>query len=294
MIGKDACISDIYQFYQTYLNTHRHFVPLDQETFKNTLIHGQEVLLSYNQRIDGFLSCHIEGEKAYISILLGEKDIQKELLGHLEKNLRLQDIKSLYFHFLNPVNLPWFVKGDMIHPNNQGVLVDSDLYVLLHELNYHDHTYQQTYVQSLDDFDEMQVQNHERICFYQKEKHHGLHDFVQSLGVKTWTEELISNDCLKNPLPLLVALDQSKVIGFAGPLKVQDNGRGYFAGIAIDSDYRKKGLGYGLFSRLTKELKAMGALYMTFFTGSNNPARHIYTRLGFQVAKTFACMKKTL
>jgi len=32
----------------------------------------------------------------------------------------------------------------------------------------------------------------------------------------------------KPPLPLLVATDNDKVIGFTGPLKVTDDGRGFF------------------------------------------------------------------
>jgi hypothetical protein len=38
----------------------------------------------------------------------------------------------------------------------------------------------------------------------------------------------------------------------------------------------------------------MGASYMTFFTGLDNPARYIYLGAGFQVAQSFADMKKDL
>ena len=43
-----------------------------------------------------------------------------------------------------------------------------------------------------------------------------------------------------------------------------------------------------------KHLKEMGASYMTFFTGLDNPARYIYLGAGFQVAQSFADMKKEL
>ena len=47
----------------------------------------------------------------------------------------------------------------------------------------------------------------------------------------------------KRKKTLLVALDGNKVIGFTGPIHRQDNGRGYFAGIGIHSDYRGRVLG---------------------------------------------------
>ena len=41
-------------------------------------------------------------------------------------------------------------------------------------------------------------------------------------------------------------------------------------------------------------LKAMGASFMTLFTGENNPARNIYEAAGFTVVRTWADMRKTL
>ncbi len=84
------------------------------------------------------------------------------------------------------------------------------------------------------------------------------------------------------------------VCGFAGPLRREENGRGYFAGIGIHSDYRSRGLGSCLFAALCRGLKSVGADYMTLFTGTDGTASRIYEKAGFTPAARFSAMEKTL
>ena len=86
----------------------------------------------------------------------------------------------------------------------------------------------------------------------------------------------------------------NEVVGFTGPLRKENNGRGYFAGIGVLSSHQGKKLGKTLFYRLCEELKLLGSDYMTLFTGRNNNAKYIYKQAGFEVVKSFMILKKFL
>nr|WIF88234.1 GNAT family N-acetyltransferase [Acholeplasma laidlawii] len=97
---------------------------------------------------------------------------------------------------------------------------------------------------------------------------------------------------MKENNTLLVPTFNHKVIGFTGPLIVEPNKRGYFAGIGTHSEFRGFGLGKALFAKLVMGLKNLGAYYMTLFTGENNPARRMYEKEGFKIVRTFIDMRK--
>jgi len=129
--------------------------------------------------------------------------------------------------------------------------------------------------------------------YYDASKHYGLEEFCEHLGNPVWKEELLANDALgKDGLPLVAAIYEHRIVGFTGPLRVQDSGRGYFAGIGVHSDCRGLGLGNVLFHTLCASLKDMGAEFMTLFTGEENPAGEIYKNAGFQIVKTWADMER--
>ncbi len=106
---------------------------------------------------------------------------------------------------------------------------------------------------------------------------------------------MLANESLKDKAdPVAAAIRNGKIIGFTGPLRVQESGRGYFAGIGIHSGYRGFGLGNVLFHTLCRTLKEMGASYMTLFTGETNPAGQIYSKAGFKIVKSWADMDITI
>ena len=116
-------------------------------------------------------------------------------------------------------------------------------------------------------------------------------EVIQNPGFAASIKNNLKRD---EPRPFLVASNNGKVVGWTGAMYVESTGRGHLDGIVVDPNERKAGLGKGLFCNLCKHLKEMGASYMTFFTGLDNPARYIYLGAGFQVAQSFADMKKEL
>lgn len=134
-----------------------------------------------------------------------------------------------------------------------------------------------------------------RITRYDGARHTGMTSLIDDLGSEVWRETLLTNAARPDGgLPVLILEDGNRMCGFAGPMDVQPSGRGYFNGIGIHSDYRRRGAGKALFSCLCKELGEMGAGFMTLFTSETNPARNIYEAAGFHVVKAWACMRKTL
>jgi Acetyltransferase (GNAT) family. len=93
---------------------------------------------------------------------------------------------------------------------------------------------------------------------------------------------------------VLVAAREGRVVGFAGPMIRQKNGRGYFTGIGVVKEHEGHGLGTILFYKLCKEEKAVGAGYMSLYTGADNPAGKIYRQAGFVTVQEFAVMRKML
>lgn len=297
MITTDYNLPDLYEYYSHYLVDKTNLVLLSKDDFHKKLIDRKITFVSNEKDINGFLSCCLENKKAYINLVFGKKSIQRELLLTLERYLMDIGIKEIWIHFFNPIKLAWRPKVNVVHPAIQGVVKGSELHNLYLNLGYKNNSYQQTYYQELVDFD---IKDYRykitdiKVEFYNANKHQGLNDFVKSFGVKVWQDEIINNENQNYPLPLLVALDQNKVIGFSGPIKVEDNFRGYFAGIGVLKSYRSRGIGKLLFLRLCQELKNIKAKYMTFFTGSLNPARFIYLNTGFKVIETFVTMKKNI
>lgn len=96
------------------------------------------------------------------------------------------------------------------------------------------------------------------------------------------------------PRPLLVATADRHIVGFTGPVDMQDSGRGWFTGIFTDPEYGRRGIATVLFHSLMQEFIAEGATFSTLFTGENNPARRIYLGAGFRSVKRFAVMTKKI
>ena len=131
------------------------------------------------------------------------------------------------------------------------------------------------------------------ICLYDPAKHSGIEEMLRNLNSELWYKEIMENIRREDGGdPLLIVAKDGRAMGFTGPLRIQENGRGYLAGVGVHSDCRGAGAGTVLFGQLCAHLRDMGAEYMTLFTGETNPARNIYEAQGFKIVRTWADMRK--
>ncbi|BCR35900.1 GNAT family N-acetyltransferase [Mariniplasma anaerobium] len=293
------------------------YKPFDLETFVSSffsissLYHTITLIYKDKDQIIGLASASYipKQNKAYITFLMVDINHQKKgigssLLHKLETILSAtnQNISSLDIVFFNPVHLKWHMPfNDLIeHPNAPGIDRDSYASKFFTKYGYEEFAIQNIYYRNLKDYTQSEYTLRKlnnllvkeiEITFYDAHKHYGFDQLFDSLHSKTWEFE-IKSAIEKQKLPVLVAVKNDLIIGFAGPLYVESNMRGYFAGIGIHAEYRNLGIGSLLFSKLCLNLKLLGAHYMTLFTGDNNPARKIYEQEGFVIQKTWSNLRK--
>ena len=250
--------------------------------------------------------------RAYITIILVREDarrrgIGKELLARLENALERAaggSAVDLEVMFFNPVALTWLIPdaGSHDHPNAPGVDVACDGYVFLKNFGYRDIAYQNSYYLPLSNYafpPDIRVKIGEladdgiRIVRFDPTRHDTFDELFSDLANDEW-RGIVTANCAPGGAgdPIVIVEHGSRVCGFAGPLRVQESGRGYFAGIGVHSDYRGRGAGKVLFASLCMGLKEAGAEFMSLFTGETNPARNIYEAAGFKIVRTWADMRK--
>ncbi len=214
--------------------------------------------------------------------------------------------KKLTISFFNPCALTWTVPGTAghDHPNAPGVDVASAAYLFFKNNGFRPVAYQNSFYLPLRQYTPPSSSDSETeslrqagitLSLFDPKNHTGLKELAKDLGNPVWERELLSNaakGAAADPLP--AAIRQGRIVAFAGPLHVQESGRGYFAGIGVHSSCRNLGLGSLMFHTLCAALKDMGAGYMTLFTGETNPAGRIYKQAGFSIVKTWADMEKAL
>ena len=96
-----------------------------------------------------------------------------------------------------------------------------------------------------------------------------------------WSEKSIASE-LDNRLSLwLVAMDGDRVAGYVGSQSVL--GETDMMNIAVHPDFRRRGIAEELVMKLVEELKVRGNhSLMLEVRVSNDPARNLYEKLGFQ------------
>lgn len=263
-------------------------------------------------KIIGFCSGVIYPSRktSYITMILVDQKkrnhgVGKKLFIKLEEALlKNEEIEKIDLLFTNPINLIWTVPNTLNHehPNAPGVDLKGGGYLFFKNCGFRDFAYQNSYYKKVTDYEysenilsriEKAKKDNITTGFYDINNHVGLKELMKDLNSVAWEEEILTHvKEKKDKNTLLVALDKNIVIGFTGPIHKEDNERGYFAGIGIHSDYRGKGIGTLLFSRLCMGFKEIGVSYMTLFTGKNNPARNIYEKEGFKIVRSWANMRK--
>ena len=100
-----------------------------------------------------------------------------------------------------------------------------------------------------------------------------------------WSEKSISEE-LQNPLSLwLVAVEGTQTAGYIGSQTVM--GETDMMNVAVDPEFRRRGIGRMLISELIERLRAAGSHCLTLeVRSSNEPAIALYRTLGFaQIGK---------
>ncbi len=249
--------------------------------------------------------------KSYITMVTVERSKRRKGLGRkilykLEEELSEIDHKSDFeISFFNPMSLKWLLpeKNGVEHPNMPGVDVSSAAYLFFKNCGYRDFAMQNSYYISLNHYEypsEMAankkklLQDEFTLERYHESLHSGMADMMRKFGNPLWEKEILEEPSIDHGgRPILVPVYADRVCGFTGPLDVEKTGRGYFAGIGTDPDFRGHGLAKLMFCELCSELKKLGAEYMTLFTGEQNPARNIYEAAGFHIVRSWADMRKT-
>lgn len=264
----------------------------------------------------GFVSgcLNAQGTKGYVTFVTVKPELRRQgmarmLLAALEEELKRMaggTLDCFEATFLNPMNFVWIVPGTggHKHPNAPGVDVAGSGYLFLKNCGYRDYAYQNSYYLDLSKYQlteyirskqESLRQKGIEITIYDPAKHTGLEELLENLNSELWKKEIMANVSREDGgEPLLIVDWNGKAMGFTGPLYVQEDGRGYLAGIGVHSECRGNGAGKVLFGRLCASLRDMGAKYMTLFTGETNPARNIYEAQGFKIVKTWSDMRKQI
>lgn len=225
------------------------------------------------------------------------------LLDALENAFSRAGCETAEVLFFNPIRLPWLIPNTPGHTHNNvpGMWTQSPLHGQMLLRGYVERARECAMYLRLGAFCVPQrlcekqaslAQAGYEICFYDKARHTALLQALQTLGNPEWEAEI--SDCAAREVPFLVAAQQGRVVGFAGPVYPEAGGRGYFTGIGVVPESEGRGLGTLLFYRLCEAEQALGAQYMSLFTGEQNPARGIYERAGFAVVRTFGILRKAL
>ncbi len=264
-------------------------------------------------------------DTAYVTVLMTDREggegeaVRRALLSSMETalsgiNPRLRRMRWVFY---NPALLPWRLPEPFsacCHPGAPGVMASDPAMGTLAVDGWREFAPLTVYARPLSDYEipaaltGRMKENAERGLYtelYDPALHGSFLPLLDALGSADWRRAVLGNAESANPLPMMIAADRSPetlaknggrgfVCGFAGPLKRTEDGRGYFAGIGIHPDYRSLGLGSCLFAALCRGLKAIGADYMTLFTGTDGTAARIYEKAGFAPAARFSAMEKKL
>ena len=97
-----------------------------------------------------------------------------------------------------------------------------------------------------------------------------------------WSLNAITGEVF-NPLSMwIVALEDDRVVGYIGSQSVIDQAD--VMNIAVDPDYRRRGIAEALIQRLESGLQERGVTGLLLEVRvSNDPARSLYEKLGFVV-----------
>ena len=247
-------------------------------------------------QLRGFACC----AGAFLACFAGDCE---ELLDTVVQDAGVRGYDRLKVSYFCPIRLPWVIPDSdgARHNNRPGMPAGSGEYDLLRRCGWVETSRQvgmylplagYTFPPEMTKKAEEMARQGYTVDWYDESRHKGVDAMVESLHNSMWSAEIPA--AAHGGLPLLVGLEGDTVAGFTGPVRPEENGRGYFAGIAVGPQWEGHGLGKLLFYRLLEAEQAVGARYMTLFTGVDNHARAMYRKAGFREVREFAVMEKEL
>ena len=233
------------------------------------------------------------------------KGIGSALLARLEDEFRRLGKKNLDVSFLSPINLDWLIPGTPGHGHNNmpGMDTDSMGYGFLTRKGYRTTVCEVAMYLNLSDYQKSDIVEEKRKALKEQGIIAGLYDpnekcewdgMCDRVGSEYWRKVLKDELSSPSPRPILAARTNGHIVGFTGPVDVEESGRGWFTGICTDPLYEQRGIATVLFNDLMGEFIKAGAQFSSLFTGTDNHAQRLYLRTGFRPARQFANMRKEL
>lgn len=292
------------------------FEEYDERVFKNRgfRYEGSFVCLDKGEVV-GFASAQVrtgdeenENASVYIHTFIVKKEYRRQGIGsHLmdlvEGYAKEQGKKSLRCVFISQISYPWYIPhtNKHMHPGCPGVIINSEYYIFLYHHGFFVNSIHEGFHVDLTKYEMPQrikdkMKENEKdglfVELYDPNKHFGVEEFCNKIHNEGFAYSIRYNLKREKPYPFICANLNGKMVGWTGSIYTEPTKRGHLDGICVDPDLNGRGLGTSIFAKLCQANKDGGAEYMTLFTGIDNVARYIYLGAGFNVAQSFADMKK--
>lgn len=240
----------------------------------------------------------------YLTLLLVEEDYQSKGIGSELFNISKEylfnnDVTEIKVSHRSPLKFEWSISEyEAYHNKAPGVLVESKGYKFLINKNFKVDSIELSYYMSLNTFEltnemveleEMSLKKGYKVVFYDKDKHHGQEDMFTRLKDESYRAKF-KKAVDENKSILVLVKDDSLICGIVGHIYTENNGRGFFQGIAVDPLHGGQKLGNLLFYSLCYNLKKLGSSYMTLFVSEDNFAKYIYEKAGFVQVREWAIL----
>lgn len=286
---------------------------LGEEEFAR--IFGRDGRVTFSAVEDGRVVGFISGQRpnhagvaylTYLGVLPEARGagVGGELLAAFEAQLCSLGASRCDIVFYDPAHLPWIIPGSVHgHPCAPGIMTSSPAARFLTARGYAEWCAQISYYGALDGYRESEAVLARRaslagegieITLYDPARHHGLYDLFDAIRNPGWRVTVFAH----LDQPIVVAVDTAAgglVVGYTGPLaQVREGGgiRGSFCGIGTHPDYRGRGIGKQLFSRMCALHAGAGAEFMSLYTGETNPARRVYEAAGCRGVVRWSNLRK--
>ena len=107
-----------------------------------------------------------------------------------------------------------------------------------------------------------------------------VHAIEQASFITPWSFQSLKGE-LKNKLAYYcVAETDSRIVGYAGMWSIFDES--HITNVAVDSEYRRQGIGKAIMEHMVEAAKSRGATSMTLEVRANNTAAQtLYFNMGF-------------